>query len=109
MPRLHAMIYKEDEGERGRSNAISMLMVVLDNMKLLDGQKWKRLSVIADKCTGQNKNNMVFCLCTYLMSMGYFQGVEFIFLIAGHTKNSVDCLCSKAKKKYHDTQVFTMQ
>eukprot|EP00957_Ditylum_brightwellii_P086229 6561838-Ditylum_brightwellii.AAC.1 len=43
MPHLHAMIYKEDE----------------DNMKLLDIQKRKQLSVIADNYTGQNKNNMV--------------------------------------------------
>ena len=50
----------------------------------------KRLTLIFDNCSGQNKNNMVLRLGLWLLDMGIYEEVEVLFLKAGHTKNICD-------------------
>lgn len=38
-----------------------------------------------DNCPGQNKNNMVVCLGLYLTEQRFYNHVDFVFLIVGHT------------------------
>jgi hypothetical protein len=49
--------------------------------------KGKELNLVMDNCGGQNKNNCVIPLAPYLVEMGYFEEVNIIFLVVGHTKN----------------------
>ena len=60
------------------------------------------------KTTGQNKNNSVIRLAAYLVRKGYFSKVEFVFLVAGHTKNAADRLFNALKLHYRKHNVYSM-
>ena len=46
-------------------------------------------------------------LALWLMAMGYFKPVQFIFLVVGHTKNAADRLFNSLKHKYWKQNLFT--
>jgi hypothetical protein len=50
------------------------------------------LNIIFDNCSGQNKNNAVLKLPAWLMAIGYFKEIHFIFPVVGQTKNAADRL-----------------
>jgi hypothetical protein len=52
---------------------------------------------------------MVLKLVVYLVEMGYFEEVEFMFLIVGHTKNPADRLFNLLKNDYRSLNLFTME
>jgi hypothetical protein len=56
---------------------------------------------------GQNKNNTVLRLAAWLTAMGYFKEVNFIFLVAGHTKSAADRLFNTLKNEYRKQNLFT--
>lgn len=106
---LYAHIYKEGDGQKGGNNVASLLMKTLRNLNLLqENNKGKELNVIFDNCPGQNKNNFVLWLVPYLVEIGYFASVNFIFLVAGHTKNTADRLFNLLKAAYRRENVPTM-
>jgi len=105
---LHAYMYDEGQGDKGGNNVASLIMKFLKDNGLLDGIKRKKLSIVMDNCGGQNKNNFVIRLAPYLVAMGYFEIVQFVFLIAGHTKNSADRLFNNLKIDYRQENIFCM-
>ncbi len=46
-------------------------------------------------------------LALWLMAMGYFKSVQFIFLVIGHTKNAADRLFNSLKQEYRKQNLFT--
>jgi hypothetical protein len=101
--------YEEFEGKKGGRNVASLIMYHLQRMGFLDAANpYKELNLIMDNCSGQNKNQMVLRLVPYLVEMGYFSKVNFIFLVVGHTKNPCDRLFNLCKKAYRKSQVFIM-
>jgi hypothetical protein len=91
---LHAHIYHEGEGEKGADtdNVASLLMKTLkENYIARLEERGFKLVAVLDNCTGQNKNNTVLKLVPFLVEYGYFEEVEFIFLVVGHTKNKNVC------------------
>ena len=105
---LHAYMYNEGEGDKGGNNVASLVMKFLKDNNFLDGTKRKKLSVVMDNCGGQNKNNFVIRLAPYLVLMGYFEHVQFVFLVAGHTKNAADRLFNNLKIEYRKENIFSM-
>jgi hypothetical protein len=106
---LHAYAYSEEEGGKGGNNVASLIMKHLQDRGLLeDGKKRKQLNIVMDNCPGQNKNNFVLRLAPFLQEKGYFSEVNFIFLVAGHTKNVADRLFNTLKRLYRKQNVFTM-
>ena len=83
-------------------------MKYLEEQNLLDGNKRCQLSVVCDNCPGQNKNNHVVRLAPYLVEKGYFKRVQFVFLVAGHTKNQADRRFNNMKETYHKKNLYTM-
>ena len=88
-------------------------------MKTLESLQWipknapnqedtPELSIVFDNCLGQNKNNTVLRLVPYLVEVGHFSAVNFIFLVVGHTKNTCDRHFNTMKKQYRVSQIFTM-
>jgi hypothetical protein len=65
------------------------------------------MNIIFDNCSGQNKNNTVLKLPAWLMAMGYFKEIHFIFLMVGHTKNAADRLFNLLKQEYWKQNLFT--
>lgn len=48
-------------------------------------------------------------LAVWLKQMGYFNTVNFVFLIVGHTQNAADCLFNSLKHEYRKNNIYTMQ
>ncbi len=48
-------------------------------------------------------------LTAWLVTMGYFKEVNFIFLVVCHTKNAADHLFNTLKHKYRKKNLFTFK
>ena len=107
---LYAHLYKEGDGAKGGNNVASLLMKTLRSLNLLqENTVGKELKVVFDNCPGQNKNNFVLWLVPLLVELGFFSKVNFIFLVAGHTKNAADRLFNLLKYAYRKENVATME
>jgi hypothetical protein len=108
---LHAHVYHEGQGKCGGNNVASLLLKTLESKGLLNRNKppGKKLVSVFDNCPGQNKNGMVLKLVAWLVEMDYFEEVEFMFLIVGHTKNPADRLFNLLKQRYRSMNLFTMK
>lgn len=107
---LHCFGYTEDQGSKGGNNVASLLLRALHQLEILeDGKCAKRLSFIMDNCSGQNKNGHVLRLALWLVEVGYFQTVEFIFYVRGYTKNLCDRMFNLLKKRYHQSQIYSVE
>jgi hypothetical protein len=107
---MYAHVYNEAVGKKGANNVASLIVKTLRQLNLLrDDSRGGALNIIFDNCSGQNKNNTVLKLGAWLKAMGYFQTVEFIFLIVGHTKNAAASLFNSLKHEYRKKNLFTMQ
>lgn len=108
--KLYAYGYTEDHGAKGGNNVASLIMKALEDLGwLLPGRCGKRLSIIMDNCAGQNKNGHVLRLVLLLVELKFFLSVEFIFYVRGHTKNLCDRMFNLLKKRYHHSQIFSLQ
>ena len=58
------------------------------------------LSLQADNCAGQNKNNYMIVYLIWRVLKGYHRRVNYNFMIAGHTKFTPDRCFGLIKKKY---------
>jgi hypothetical protein len=105
---LHCHVYHEGVGKKGANNVASLIMKMLRELQLLrEDAVGGELNIIFDNCSGQNKNNTVLKLALWLMAMGYFKSVQFIFLVVGHTKNAADRLFNLLKQDYRRQNLFT--
>ena len=89
--KLDCFVYHKGQGGKGGNNVASMFMLYLKRKGWLknDGPG-KQLTVIMDSCASQNKNSMVLRLANLLVECNYFEEVNFVFYIVGHTKNCAD-------------------
>jgi hypothetical protein len=107
---LYCHIYKEGDGKKGGNNVASLIMKSLQKMNVLqDNNKGKELNIVFDNCPGQNKNHHVLWLVPYLVEMGYFECVNFIFLVVGHTKNAADRRFNNLKMIYRRSNVTSFE
>jgi hypothetical protein len=95
---LHCHIYTKGIGKKDANNVVLLIMKTLQRLNLLHKDSvGGELNIIFDNCSGQNKNNIVLKLPAWLMAMGYFKEIHFIFLVVGHTKNVADRLFNLLK------------
>jgi hypothetical protein len=73
----------------------------------MKGNRGKWLTIAMDNCGGKNKNNHVLHLSAYLLEMKYFEEVEFVFYVRGHTKNACDITFNQMKLRFHKQDIFT--
>ena len=107
---LHCHVYHEGVGKKGANNVSSLIMKTLIDLNLLRNDEiGGELNIIFDNCSGQNKNNTVIKLAVWLAELGYFQKINFIFLVVGHTKNAADRLFNSMKKEYWKHNIFTFE
>ena len=107
--KLSAHVYHEGVAKKGGNNVTSLIIKELSRLNLLvDGDPpGKELTFIMDNCAGQNKNRMVLRLATWLVEAEYFEKVNFIFYIVGHTKNACDRWFSILKQKYRRRNIYS--
>ncbi len=105
---LHYHVYTEGISKKGANNVASLIMKLLHKLNLLrEDSVGGKLNIIFDNCSGKNKNNTVLKLPAWLMAMGYFKEIHFIFLVVGHTKNAADRLFTLLKQEYQKQNLFT--
>ena len=105
---LTGYCYHEGQGKKGMNNVVSLVMKHLHDKDIIkQGRTGKKLSLVFDNCGGQNKNNGVIHLCNYLVELKYFEEVEVVFFIRGHTKNHCDHMFNAMKRTYRKDNVYT--
>ena len=106
---MYTHIYTEGIGKKGSNNVASLIVKTLEHLGLLrDNDPGGELTIVFDNCQGQNKNNTVLKLVPYLVELGYFKRINFVFLIVGHTKNSADAHFTCLKMTYHKADCFVL-
>ena len=106
---MNAYIWHEQDGKRGMNNIASCLYKDYQRRGYFEGGKHEdSLTVIADNCAGQNKNEAVIRFHLWLVEAGVFPTVRVVFLIKGHTKNAADRLFNLLKLDYHNRNIYTM-
>jgi hypothetical protein len=106
--KLYAHLYTEGQGQKGGNNVASLIMKTLKHINIInEDEAGRELSIVMDNCGGQNKNRMVLRLALYLVEAGFFQTVNLIFLVRGHTKNPCDRMFNTLKKDYHRSNCYT--
>ena len=107
---MFAHVYHEGIAKKGMNNVCSLIMKTLSDLNLLRGDEaGKELNIVFDNCTGQNKNNTVLRPVPFLVEMVFFEKVNFVFLVVGHTKNAADRLFNALKKNYRKENLYTMK
>ncbi len=97
---MHCHVYTKGVGKKGANNVASLIMKTLQKQNFLcKDSVGGELNIIFDNCFGQNKNT-VLKLPAWLMAMGYFKEIHFIFLVVSHTKNAADHLFNLLMKEY---------
>ncbi len=98
---MHCHVYQEGIASKGPNNVASLILKTLADSNIIrDNEKRGELNIIFDNCARQNKNNTVLRLIPYLVELGYFKAVNFVFLVVGHAKNSADMLFNVLKTIY---------
>jgi hypothetical protein len=96
------------KGKKGGNNVSSLLIKEFTKNNILNKDTpAKEAAIIMDNCGGQNKNNMVLRLSVLLVELGYFEKVNFVFYIVGHTKNAADRWFNQLKKKYRRSNLYS--
>lgn len=107
--KLTAYVYQEEDGNKGGDNVASLLMCYLTNNIIRRNEIGGCLTIIADNCAGQNKNNSVLRMALWLVEMKHFNKVQIVFYVKGHTKNACDRMFNLLKKKFHKQDVYCFQ
>ncbi len=106
---MHCHVYHEGVGKKGADNVASLIIKTLKSTNIIrEDEMGKKLTIVFDNCTGQNKNNTVLKLVPFLVELGYFEEVVFHFLVVGHTKNSCDRYFNQSKCLQRESNSYTM-
>jgi hypothetical protein len=107
---LYTYVYCEHEGSKGGNNVTSLLHRYIDTKYGFDARNpKKKLSIVMDNCSGQNKNNTVLHFLSWLVEQAYFEEMQFAFFVVGHTKNVANRLFNILKILYRNLNIFSMK
>ncbi|KAE8950807.1 hypothetical protein PR001_g34004, partial [Phytophthora rubi] len=98
-------VYDESTAGKGTDEVNSMLHHFIKKIVLPNGHR--QLTIYADNCGGQNKNNYVLKMLLAVAQMGELERVELKFFVNGHTKNAVDRGFGHVRKKFAKEDVWT--
>jgi hypothetical protein len=101
-------IYSEYKGGKGSNEVISMLYRVIKEHKERN-PVYEKLTVYADNCVGQNKNNFVVKFLMLLCHLGMFNEVNLKFFVKGHTKNACDRGFGHIRKYVMNQEIWTFK
>ncbi|ETN19079.1 hypothetical protein PPTG_04487 [Phytophthora nicotianae INRA-310] len=98
-------VYEESVAGKGTDEVNSMLYHFIQRIMLANGHR--KLTIYADNCGGQNKNNCVIKMLLALDQTGELDVVELKFFVTGHTKNAVDRGFRLMRKKFANEDMWT--
>ena len=99
---------KIKERGKGENEVATLVMKYLSDKGYLDDTTQFDLSIIMDDCFSQNKNNYVLRLPAYLTMNNYFEKVQIVLLVTGHTKNTADRLFNLLKLDYRKEIIISL-
>uniref|UniRef100_H3GFH0 DUF7869 domain-containing protein n=1 Tax=Phytophthora ramorum TaxID=164328 RepID=H3GFH0_PHYRM len=91
---------------KGTDEVNSLLHHFIHKIALPGGHR--KLTIYADNCGGQNKNNYVLKALLALAHMGDLGTVELKFFVKGHTEKAVDRGFGHVRKRLSRVDVWTM-
>ena len=106
---MNVYLWHEKDGNRGANNIVSCLLKDYQKRGYFNGQLNNSLTVIADNCAGQNKNEDVVRFHAWLVEAGVFKTVSVVFLVKGHTKNACDRMFNLLKAGFHKKDIETYE
>ncbi len=95
---IHCHEYHEGVTSERVNNVASLILKTLAD-----------IGIMREEEKGQNKNNIVLHLVLYLVELGYFKTENFVFLVVGLTKKSVDMLFNMPKTIYRKKDSHSME
>lgn len=99
-------VYDETVAGKGTDEVNSLLHHFIARIVLSGGHR--KLTIYADNCGGQNKNNYVLKSLLALSHMADLETVELKFFVKGHTKNAVDRGFGHVRKRVSRVDIWTM-
>ncbi|KAE9235276.1 hypothetical protein PF002_g11589 [Phytophthora fragariae] len=99
-------VYEESVAGKGTDEVNSMLFHFIQKIVVANGHQ--KLTIYADNCGGQNKNNFVVKMLLGLAQMEELETIDLKFFIKGHTKNAVDRGFGHIRKKFAREDVWTI-
>ena len=105
LPRqINFMIDEASDTGKGANTVVSMLDYFFSHHGLGETS----VSLHADNCSGQNKNNTMIQYLLWRVMTGLHHTVNLHFMIAGHTKFSPDACFGLIKRKFRRTAVSSL-
>ncbi len=95
---MHCHVCYEGVASKRANNVVSLILKTSTDANIIcENVKGGELNILFDNCSGQNKNNTFLRLAPYMVELGCFKSINFVFLVVGHTKNSADMLLNNLK------------
>ena len=102
---VNYLVDEDDEIGKGAYAMVSLL----DNFLYEHGIREQHLSLQADNCVGQNKNNVLMQYLLWRVMTGKNKTITISFMIVGHTKSAPDCFFGLIKKRFGHSAVFSLK
>jgi hypothetical protein len=99
-------VYDETVAGKGSDEVNSMLHHFISRILLPAG--YRKLTIYADNCGGQNKNSFVVRMLLTLTHMSDVEAISLKFFVKGHTKNAVDRGFGHLRKHISRVDLWTM-
>ena len=107
---MNTYIWEEAAANRGADNIISCLYLDLVRNGVIASAGLPLMHlvlVVADNCSGQNKNKTMIKFCAWLVEAGWIKKVTLLFLVKGHTKNDCDKKFNLLKQGTNGKDIWT--
>lgn len=101
---VNYLIDEDDDPGKGANATVSML----DHFLSSHGVHETKLSLHADNCVGQNKNNVLMQYLLWRVMTGLNETITLSFMLVGHTKFAPDRFFGLIKRRYRHTPVYSI-
>lgn len=101
---VNYLIDEDDDPGKGANATISMI----DHFLSHHGVHETNLSLHADNCVGQNKNNILMHYLLWRVMTGLNSTITLSFMLVGHTKFAPDRFFGLIKRRYRRTPVYSI-
>ena len=107
MDNMDAFLWHKKEGKCGYNNITLCLYSFYKSRGFSNWSNCGYLTMVADNCTGQNKNETVMWFPLLLLEASIFPEVCVIFLVKDHTKKACNWMFNILKLDYRSCNIYT--
>lgn len=100
----HCYVWPETEALRGSNEIASCVFMYLTQLK---AEGISQVVLFSDSCGGQNRNRNFLSMLWYVMKQRYFETIEHVFFVSGHSQNEGDSMHSTIENASRHVPVYT--